>query len=163
MKILSQDNLSPSWDILDATETVKHLSSLITHFSIKVWCILCRSDCSSVRHEVLNSGGAYECCRTLHSKCSSSMCQTLARWVLSLVKSHLVDLIHISSPRILVECWHLSTAVQGDQHQSMFKLYTHLTGEYDVLPSDLNSHPYRTEVIWQLSDHDKEVHLQFCH
>jgi hypothetical protein len=45
----------------------------------------------------------------------------------------------------------------------MVKLYTCLTGEYEFLHSDLNFRPYKIQVVQQLSDHDKEVHMQFCH
>jgi hypothetical protein len=63
----------------------------------------------------------------------------------------------------MLECWHLSAAVQGRQDMSMLRLCAYLTGvSCASSQSKLNFHPYRIQ-IRELSVRNKEVSLQFCH
>ena len=34
---------------------------------------------------------------------------------------------------------------------------------WHILPSDLNLHPYKLQILHSLSNQEKEVRLQFCH
>jgi len=75
-------------------------------------------------------------------------------------KSHLVGHPQLAHPRTLPKCWLLLAAVRGDLQTQALGMSGRSVG--CILHSYLNFHAYKLQIVYSLSDWNKEVCLQFC-